>query len=1053
MLTYRSGIAAAFLLMIPVLPLTAQQTARDPAAAPPILDAVLGAVEWRSIGPANMSGRVTDVEGIPGPSRTFYVATAAGGVWKTTNNGTTFRPLFQSERVASLGDIAIAPSDTMQVWVGTGEEDSRNSISPGAGIYKSTDGGATWRLMGLEQTEHIARVVVHPSNPDIVWVAAMGATWRTNRERGLYKTTDGGRTWQLKKFVNDSTGFIDLVIHPREPDVLYAASWQRIRTPFSLHSGGRGSALWRSADGGETWTEVKGGGFPETMKGRIGIDISRSNPDVLYALVEAAAPDGHDPNNPQRGCRDAKAGGCGLYRSADGGRTWTWMAPQNVRPFYYSQVRVDPADPDRVYWSSTPVNFSSDGGRTVGTTTLGLHVDHHALWIDPADPNRMVAGNDGGIGVTFDRGGNWWFPNTFAIGQFYNVSHDMAMPYNVCGGLQDNGSWCGPSRKASGQITNADWFNVGGGDGFGTQQDPRDPCRVYYTSQGGNMNSRNTCTGAMYGIGRPGFQERYQAWADSIALLQPDPDVAPAAAVQRRLAQLRANQVRDSIADQYRYNWNTPFFLSPHDPDVFYAGANRVLKSTERGQNLRPISPDLTRGDTLKLRISTRTTGGVTPDVTGAETFGTIVSLAESPLRRGFLAAGTDDGLVWISPDDGANWTNLTARFRRLVPDTTYVSRIAFSPHDANRFYVTFDNHRRGDFTPYVFVTRDGGATFTSIAAGLPTGGPDFVHVVREDPVNPDLLYLGTDVGLYVSLDQGRSWTRWANGFPTTPVHDLLVHPRDRELIVGTHGRSIWVADVAPLQQLTQQVLAAAEPLLLEGGPGLQVEAPVTGGGNTGHSFWRGDNRSAGATIHYYLPAASAPVQLTIADASGRTVQTLNGTGRAGLNTVTWNLRAAPAEQVAELTPAQRRDSLVTMRRSEVVADSLIGAGLDSATVRQVARLLRGEQRMPAGMMGGGFGGGGGGAGTAGQQRGFIERPGEGTVAAGAGPSGMVQVAQAFAAAGVRPLPGVQVAGFGRGGFGGGAGGGAAVEPGVYTVTATLGGRTLSSRVVVLGRD
>jgi hypothetical protein len=1062
MRTYRSGLTAALLCAVTALPLTAQQTPNNPRTSSPVLDAVLTSLEWRSIGPANMSGRVTDVEGIPSPSRTFYVATAAGGVWKTTNNGVTLRPLFQSERVASLGDMAIAPSDTNQVWLGTGEEDARNSISPGGGIYKSADGGMTWNLMGLEKTEHIGRIVVHPTNPDVVWVAAMGATWRTNPERGLYKTVDGGRSWQLKKFINDTTGFIDVVIHPRNPDVLFAASWQRIRTPFSLYSGGRGSALWRTTDGGETWTEVTGGGFPQTMKGRIGLDISLSHPDIMYALVEAEAPDGHDPEDRMRGCRASKAGGCGLYRSEDGGRSWNWMAPQNVRPFYYSEVRIDPVDPDRVFWSSTPVNFSTDAGRTVRTATLGLHVDHHAMWIDPLDPQRMVAGNDGGIGVSFDRGGNWWFPNTYAIGQFYAVSFDMAVPYSVCGGLQDNGTWCGPSRKA-GQITNADWFNVGGGDGFVTAQDPRDPCRVYYESQGGAMNSRNICTGEMYGVQRPNMQQRYRMWEDSIAVVQPDPDVVPDTESQRRLARFRANQVRDSVEDQFRYNWNTPFFLSPHNPDVFYAGANRVLKSVSRGQNLQPISPDLSKRDSIKIRIATRITGGITADVTGAEMFGTIVSLAESPVRQGLLAAGTDDGNVWISRDDGGNWTDLTPKFRRLVPDTSYVSRIEFSPHDASRFYVTFDDHRRGNFQPYVLVTRDGGNTFRSIASNLPTGGPDFVHVVREDPVNPNLLYVGTDVGLYLSLDQGQNWHRWTNGFPTTPVHDLKIHPRDRELIVGTHGRSIWVVDVAPLQQLTQRLLAGTDPVLFEGSPGLQFPTPSSGGGSTGHSFWRGDNRASNATVHYWLPSqVNGEVQLTVTDAGGNVIQTLSGPGGAGLHTVSWNMRTIPAPRpAAELTPAQRRDSVVTMRRADVVGDSLIGAGMDSTVVRQVARLLKGES--PQGGLAGlaaafGGGGGAGAASSLGQQRGFADRPGEGgVVSAGGGGGGggagaMNQVVQAFAAAGVRPLPGAQIGGFGAGGAAGrgAAGAGPLAEAGSYTVTATLGDVTLTSRLQVV---
>jgi photosystem II stability/assembly factor-like uncharacterized protein len=1042
----RPGLIAALAVALAV-PVHAQRSARGPSAEPAngIVDAVIDAATWRSIGPANMMGRVTDVEAIPSPSRTFYFAGAAGGIWKTTNNGVTFRPLFQNERVAAMGDLAIAPSDTMQIWAGTGEEDSRNSISPGHGIYKSTDAGLTWTHMGLEKTEHIARIVVHPTDPNTVWVAATGATWRTNPERGLYKTTDGGQTWRLVKFVSDKAGFIDLVIHPRDPNTLFAASWERLRGPYFLQSGGPGSALWKSTDGGETWAEVKGGGFPETMKGRIGIDVARSNPSIMYALVEAEAPDGEEG-----GCRAAKEGGCGLYRSEDGGATWTWMQPQNVRPFYYSQVRVDPADPDIVYWSSTPVNYSRDGGRTLGTTTVGIHVDHHAMWIDPHDPNRMIVGNDGGIGISFDRGGSYWFPNSVALGQFYNISYDMAVPYSICGGLQDNNSWCGPSRRASGTLDNFMWFSISGGDGFVTAQDPRDPCVVYSESQGGNIGRSNICAGDRSALQKPNFQRQYRMWEDSIVLLQPDPSVAPPAEAQRRIDQFRANQVRDSIDDTFRYNWNTPYLLSSHNPDVLYAGANRVLKSTERGDNLAPISPDLSKRDTVKLRISTRTTGGITRDATGAETYGTIVSLNESPITPGFLAAGTDDGNVWITRNDGGTWTDLTAKFRGLVPDTTYVSRIEMSPHDANRFYITFDNHRNGDFKPYVFVTRDGGDTFRSMAANLPAAdAPDFVHVVREDPVNPNVLYLGTDVGLYLSLDQGQSWRRWENGFPTVPVHDLRIHPRDRELIVATHGRSIWIVDVAPLQNLTPEMIAAVGPVLFQAAPGLQYGSRSVGGGSTGHAWFRGDNRPYGAEIVFYNPtAADSPVSISIADAQGNPVRTLTGPGRAGVQTVRWNFRTEPGQQERTLSPSERRDSIMTMQRVDIVADSLIGAGEDSATVHRVAGLLKGEAPQPGGF--GGGGGGGGASATAGAaQRPWADRPGEGEVGSGGGRGGfggMQDIVAAFRAAGVPGMPGAQIGGRG---FGGG-NQGELVEPGTYTVTASIGGRELTTRLEVV---
>jgi photosystem II stability/assembly factor-like uncharacterized protein len=442
---------------------------------------VISGIRWREIGPANMSGRIVDVEGLPSPSRTFYVVTAAGGVWKTTNNGVTFRPVLDTARVAAGGDMAIAPSDSNVLYVGTGEPNSRNSISAGGGIYKSTDGGRSWRHVGLTETRHIGRIQVHPRNPNIAWVAALGAAWGPSEERGLYKTTDGGATWRKTKHISNKAGFIDVQVDPRNPNTLWASSYERVRGPYSLISGGPGSALWKSTDGGETWTEVRGGGLPDSEKGRIEIAIAPSNPAIMYLLIEAAAP-GQTAASLMAGPggRGGRGGGgptrpSGLYRSQDGGRTWRWMNPENTRPFYYSQVRVHPTNPNRVWWSSTPVKYSNDGGATAGNATAGLHVDHHAMWIDPRDPERMIVGNDGGLGITMDGGGNYIFPNTIAIGQFYNISHDMAVPYRVCGGLQDNGSWCGPSRRRQGAITNSMWHNVGGGDGFVTQQDWSDP--------------------------------------------------------------------------------------------------------------------------------------------------------------------------------------------------------------------------------------------------------------------------------------------------------------------------------------------------------------------------------------------------------------------------------------------------------------------------------------------------------------------------------------------------------------------------------------------------
>ncbi len=432
--------------------LAAAATSAHAQVSQPLDSTTMSAFRWRAIGPASMSGRITDVEGIPSPSKTFFIAAASGGIWKTTNAGTTFRPVFDHERVISMGDIAIAPSDTMIVWAGTGEEDSRNSISPGGGIYKSIDGGLTWTLMGLEATQQIGRIVIHPTNPDVVYVAALGHVWGPNPERGLYKTTDGGETWELIKFISDRAGFVDVAMHPNNPDILFASSWERVRGPYFLRSGGPGSALWKTTDGGANWTEVRGNGFPETMLGRIGIAIAPSNPDIVYALVEADSTEG--------------GGGLlsGLYRSEDAGGSWERMSERDSRPFYYSQVRVDPQNPDRVYWSSGPVNFSDDGGKTVRNATVGIHVDHHAMWIDPTDPEHFIVGNDGGVSQTWDRGGNYRTLNVMPLGQFYAVSYNMEVPYRVCGGLQDNGSWCGPSRRSRGAITNEHWSYISGGD-------------------------------------------------------------------------------------------------------------------------------------------------------------------------------------------------------------------------------------------------------------------------------------------------------------------------------------------------------------------------------------------------------------------------------------------------------------------------------------------------------------------------------------------------------------------------------------------------------------
>ena len=1082
---------AAAVLTVSVAPLLAQNPPAPPPAQQPASSAqgitldstLLAAFRWRAVGPANMAGRITDVEGIPSSS-TFFFAAASGGIWKTSNNGTTFRPVFDNYSCISMGDLAIAPSDTMQVWAGTGEEDSRNSISPGCGIFKSTDGGLTWKPMGLERSGAIGRIVVHPKDPNIVYVAVVGQIWGPNRERGLYKTTDGGQTWQLVKFISEKAGFVDVAMDPSNPDVLFASAWERVRGPYFLRSGGPGSALWKTSDAGKTWTEVRGGGLPETTKGRITIAIAASDPKVIYLMVEADT----TPNPKPAAGKAAQTRPSGLYRSADGGATWEKTSGNNVRPFYYSQVRVDPKDANRVYWSSTPVNYSNDGGKTLGNATVGIHVDHHAMWIDPTNPNHFIVGNDGGIAITWDKGGTFDFPNILPLGQFYNVSYGMEFPYTVCGGLQDNGSWCAPSRRRQGDLTNADWVNVGGGDGFVTQQDPREPI-VYVESQGGNMSRLDTRTNERTALQRPDFRPRYQMFEDSIVIERPDTTRPETSAQRRRIQELRTRQRTDSADLALRWNWNTPFLLSAHNPNVFYAGANKVMKSTMRGDSLRAISADLSTRDTMKIRVSLRGTGGVTPDLTGAETHCTIVSLAESPIRPGVLMAGTDDGNVWLTKNDGGTWENLTKRFPG-VPPLTYVSRIEPSRFDSATFYVTFDGHRTNDFTPYVYVTTDFGRTFRSIANNLPKGGPDFVHVIREDRTNRDLLFIGTDVGVYVSLNRGVSWQTFMRNLPTVPVHDLKIHPRDRELIAGTHGRSIWIVDIAPLQQLNDSALIA-DAYVFQPKVAYQYGQPPLGGGSTGHKLFRAQSPQYGAEIVYRLTKGSsdrrARTRIAILDAKGDTVRTLQGPASAGVHRVVWNFAGRQPAPIA-LSPSQRRDSAWTVRRVEFVTDSMIKAGGNEQMLTAIKQgLLAGDIQSLAERFGFGGGGGGGGGGNQPTVRAgaaFVERPGEtparaaGAGAAGGGTGGatsessegadaapdaafVTQLAGLLRRPGqtggggggfgglglvVQAIRGPTPPGAGGGGGGGGFGGGGAppVSAGDYQVSITLDGKTLT---------
>ena len=1039
-LVHRLALAAATL--VPgAAPLPAQAT------TPPFEadSATLAAFRWRLVGPTNTMGRVSDIAAIPSPSKTFFVAAAAGGIWKTTNNGTTYRPVFDDQRVISMGALAIAPSDTMQVWAGTGEQNSRNSISPGGGVYKSTDGGLTWKLVGLEKTQTVGRIVVHPTDPNVVYVAALGAIWNANKERGLYKTTDGGTTWELVKFISDKAGVVDVALDPSNPDVVWAASYERVRGPYFLKSGGPGSALWKSTDAGKTWSEVKGGGFPETMKGRISVAIAASNPRVMYSMVEADSVPGDTPTA-------ARRSPSGLYRSADGGATWTRTSSDNVRPFYYSQVRVHPKNPDRVYWSSTPVKVSDDGGKTALNATVGVHVDHHAMWIDPNDPDRMIVGNDGGIAVSFDQGGSYDVASVLPISQPYNVSFDMQVPYRICAGLQDNGSWCGPSRRKQGPITNAMWATVAGGDGFVTQQDPTDPNTIYAESQGGNISRFDFATSERTSLVKPNWRPRYLQWEDSILTDRPDTTAPVNRDQKRRIDALRERQKNDSVAFDLRWNWNTPFIISAHNPQTLYFGASRVLKSTKRGEEMYPISPDLSYADPQKILMSTRLTGGITSDATGAETYGTIVSIAESPTRPGILFAGTDDGRVWGSKNDGGTWEELTKRFPGLPPNA-YVSEIEASPHDSMTVFVTFDNHRVGDFTPYVYHSADFGKTFRSIAANLPTGGPDFVHVIRQDPANADLLFVGTDVGVFVSTNRGVSWQRFMTGLPTVPVNDLKIHPRDRELIAATHGRSVWVVDISALQQMSPTVASSAAHLFAPKVAMQYGEQPYEGQ-SVGHQSFQAPSPQYGADIWYRLTAGGdAQTRIVIQDVTGDTIRTLTGPSGKGVHRVVWDFRGK-APTPPPLSPAGTRDSIIAARRMDFVFDSLGKSGMDTLALGRFRRMLSSGDM---GQLFRAFGGGGGGGFGAGQP--WNARPGEqGATPRGGGGRGAA--AGMAAAAGITdPNQAFQIIRLlsPRGGFGGGGFSlpgaprtqPAIVEPGDYLVSITANGKTMRQRLRV----
>jgi photosystem II stability/assembly factor-like uncharacterized protein len=843
----RCVVSALVLLAVPAPAglLAAARPARTPAPSPspvtpaPVEARLLKSLEARSIGPAVMGGRVADIALDANDASRFYVALGTGGLMKTTDSGVTFDGVFEDQPVASVGAVALAPSKADVVYVGTGEANDRNSSSWGDGVYRSTDGGKSWAHAGLRGSRTIARIVVHPRDAQTLYVAAMGDLWQRGGERGLFKSNDGGQTWKAVLTASgpqaDWVGCGDVVLDPSNPETLYAALYARQRTPWSfvagpdLTGGQDLGGIFKSSDGGVTWRKLTQG-LPGAT-GRIGLDISRKNSQRVYAVVQSAE------GGPQSIDRMRSRVG-GVFRSDDGGASWARASALNPRPFYFSQIRVDPQDDQRVYVLGFALHVSEDGGCTFREDRFGkVHPDCHALVIDPRDPRRLLLGTDGGVYQSYDRGEDWLHLANFAAGEFYRINVDLGSPYRICGGLQDNLNWVGPSRTRSQEgITNADWQNIGGGDGFYCVFHPDDAQIVFAESQGGALHR---------------FDLRTGQYKD----LRPEPAEGQAG---------------------FRFHWNAPLIGSQHTKGALYLAGNRVFKLERDGEHWRAISPDLSAQDPLR----TAATGS------GAETYGVVYTLAESRLTPGLLWAGTDDGKLWRSDDDGAHWLDLTAQLPAAARGQ-WLSRIEASPHDPKSAFLALDAHRSGDFAPHLWRTTDAGRTWQDIASDLPKDGP--VKVARQDPVNPALLYAGTEFGLFVSLDAGAHWLPLGE-LPTVAVDDLLVHPREGDLVIATHGRSLYVLD--DTRALRELVAAREHALQLFAPRPAEAFHPLPGWADfAGNGQFRGKNPPTGALLTYWVKSAGAPVKIEIENAAGQPVAKLTGPGGAGVQRQNWDLK------------------------------------------------------------------------------------------------------------------------------------------------------------------
>ncbi len=800
----------------------------------------------RNIGPSGMSGRIVAIDAVYKNPSIIYVGAASGGIWKTENGGADWKAVFDDQPILNIGSLAIQQSNPAVVWAGTGEGNPRNSLNIGEGIYKSLDGGKNWKRMGLERTRNIHRVIIDPDNPNTVYAAAIGNPYAQHPERGVYKTIDGGETWNRILYTNDTTGCAELVIDPSNPHKLIASMWQHYRLPWQMKSGGPGSGMYITVDGGKNWKKLtKEDGLPDGSIGRIGIAFARSMPSRVYAKIEAAKN--------------------GLYKSDDGGFKWQMVnnnpAEVTDRPFYYQEIYVDPKNENRIYDIHSTVTFSEDGGKSFNTMIpySGIHPDHHAWWIHPEDANLIIEGNDGGIGISRDRGKTWVFDEKLPAGQFYHINVDNEFPYNVMGGMQDNGSWLGPAYTwTNGGIRNYYWSNIGGGDGFDAMPDASEAGWVFSMSQGGAVGRLNYKTGERWNI-RPPYLETDEK-------------------------------------NVYRFNWNAAIAQDPFDKNTIYYGSQHVHKSNNKGVSWETISPDLTTNDSAKIDQST--TGGLTLDITGAENHCTILAIEPSTKQKGVIWAGTDDGNVQLTTDDGKTWTNFRGKIPGL-PAGCWIPQVKASRHNAGEVLVVANDYRRGDFKPYIFRTTDFGKTWSRLVDEKKVTG--YALCVIQDPAEPNLIFAGTEQGLWISFDNGNSFQQWKNGYPSVSTYDLAIQEREADLAIATFGRALWIMDdIRPLRKIAAANGSLSKKLTVFPAPdAYQAQYRAAPGYEwSTMGLWDAPNRGRGAAISYFVNNTGDTAKKTRPDSvwikiyndRNENIRTLKWKADSGFNRQYWGM-------------------------------------------------------------------------------------------------------------------------------------------------------------------